>query len=114
MFRTFAVAAAVLATAAGAGTLAAQTSAPSKPTPQAQKSPAPTTNATAPAKPHAWSKAEITEAQQGLAKAGYFKGKPTGEMNADTKKALKAFEKANNLPATGRLSDTVLAKLKTA
>ena len=61
-----------------------------------------------------WTSAQITEAQTGLAKAGYYKGKPTGVMNADTRKALKAFEKANNMPATGHLSDSVLAKLKTA
>ena len=61
-----------------------------------------------------WTKEQITEAQTGLAKAGYYKGQPTGVMNADTRKALKAFEKANNLPATGRLSDSVLVKLKSA
>ncbi|HEY8256817.1 MAG TPA: peptidoglycan-binding domain-containing protein [Gemmatimonadales bacterium] len=114
MFRTFAIATTVLACAVGAGTLSAQTSAPAKPAPQAQKTPAPA-KATASATPmHNWTKAEITEAQQGLAKAGYFKGKPTGEMNADTRKALKAFEKANNMPANGKLTDSVFAKLKTA
>ena len=116
MLRNIAVATAVLVCAAGAGKLAAQTSAPAKPTPQAQKSP---TTAAAPTKPAAshemkWTAAQITEAQTSLAKAGYYKGKPTGVMNADTRKALKAFEKANNLPATGRLSDSVLAKLKSA
>ena len=35
-------------------------------------------------------------------------------MNADTRKALKAYEKANNMPANGRLSDSVLVKLKSA
>ena len=116
MLRNIAVATAVLACAAGAGKLAAQTSAPAKPAPQAQKTP---TTAAAPTKPgmdhHAkWTAAQITEAQTGLAKAGYYKGKPTGTMNADTHKALKAFEKANKLPADGRLSDSVLVKLKSA
>jgi peptidoglycan hydrolase-like protein with peptidoglycan-binding domain len=117
MLRNIAVATAVLVCAVGAGKLSAQDSAKAKPTPQATKK-TPTT-AAAPAKPGAahevkWTSAQITEAQTGLAKAGYYKGKPTGVMNADTRKALKAFEKANNMPATGRLSDSVLAKLKSA
>lgn len=122
MFRNIAVATAVLACAAGAGSLAAQTAAPAKPA-QAQKAPAKTmttaavhqdsTKATA-MHHAAWTKAEIEEAQTGLAKAGYYKGKPTGNLNADTRKALRAFQKANNMPATGRLSDSVLVKLKSA
>ena len=117
MLRNIALATAVLVCAAGAGKLSAQDSAKAKPTPQAtQKT---STTAATPAKPAAakemkWTSAQITEAQTGLAKAGYYKGKPTGVMNADTRKALKAFEKANNLPATGKLSDTVLTKLKSA
>ena len=117
MLRNIAVATAVLVCAAGAGRLSAQDTAKTKSTPQVTQK-APTTTA-APAKPTAsketkWTSAQITEAQTGLAKAGYYKGKPTGVMNADTRKALKAFEKANNMPATGRLSDSVLAKLKSA
>lgn len=113
MFRTIAVATALMTCALGAGTLAAQSTATAKPAPQAQKSTSAKANTTmAPA--HNWSKAEITEAQQGLAKAGYYKGKPNGQMDADTKKALKAFEKANNMPANGKLTDSVYAKLKTA
>ena len=118
MFRNIAIATAVLACAAGAGTLAAQASAPAKPAPQAQK-PGTASTTTAAAKPGAthhaaWTKEQIQEAQTGLAKAGYYKGKPTGQMNADTRKALRAFEKANNMPANGRLSDSVLVKLKSA
>lgn len=118
MFRNIALATAVLACAAGAGSLAAQTAAPAKP---AQKAPAMTTAAVhqdstkATATHHAaWTKAEIEEAQTGLAKAGYYKGKPSGQLNANTRKALRAFQKANNMPATGRLSDSVLVKLKSA
>jgi peptidoglycan hydrolase-like protein with peptidoglycan-binding domain len=62
----------------------------------------------------AWTKDQIKQAQEGLAKAGFYKGKPTGSFNADTRKALRAYQKQNNLPATGRLSDSVLAKLKSA
>ncbi len=116
MFRNVAIATAVLACAVGAGRLSAQTSAPAKPAPQAEKAPTGTATAAKPSTSHnaTWTKAQITEAQTGLAKAGYYKGKPTGEMNADTRKALKAFEKANNMPANGHLSDAVLAKLKSA
>ncbi len=113
MFRTIAVAAAVMTCALGAGSLAAQSTAPAKPTPQAQKSTS-AKAATDMAPAHNWTKAEITEAQQELAKAGYYKGKPDGKMDGDTKKALKAFEKANGMPANGRLTDSVFAKLKTA
>ncbi|HEY7634693.1 MAG TPA: peptidoglycan-binding domain-containing protein [Gemmatimonadales bacterium] len=62
----------------------------------------------------AWSKAQIKEAQEGLKKAGFYKGDTTGVFNADTRKALKAYQKSNKLPVTGRLSDDVLAKLKSS
>jgi len=120
MLRNIAVATVVLVCAAGAGKLSAQDTAKTKATPQAtQKASTTAAKPAKPAKPAAtkemkWTSAQITEAQTGLAKAGYYKGKPTGVMNADTRKALKAFEKANNLPATGRLSDSVLAKLKSS
>lgn len=114
MFRTIAVATAVMTCALGAGTLAAQSTAPAKPAPQAQKGSTSAKSSATAMPTHNWTKAEITEAQQGLAKAGYYKGKPTGDMNADTKKALKAFEKANGLPANGKLTDSVFTKLKTA
>jgi hypothetical protein len=35
-------------------------------------------------------------------------------LNADTRKALKKYQKSNKLPVTGRLSDDVLAKLKSS
>jgi peptidoglycan hydrolase-like protein with peptidoglycan-binding domain len=122
MFGNIAAATAVLACAAGASQLAAQTSAPAKPPAVAQKPPTASTTPTstaAAATPIAthhptWTKEEIVEAQTGLAKAGYYRGNPTGNMNADTHKALKAFQKANDMPATGRLSDSVLSKLKSA
>jgi peptidoglycan hydrolase-like protein with peptidoglycan-binding domain len=61
-----------------------------------------------------WTKAQIKEAQEGLKKAGYYKGDTTGVFNADTRKALKKYQKSNKLPVTGRLSDDVLAKLKSS
>jgi peptidoglycan hydrolase-like protein with peptidoglycan-binding domain len=62
----------------------------------------------------AWTKEDIEEAQEGLTKAGLYKGKASGIMNADTRKALRTYQKQNKLPVTGRLSDSVLVKLKSA
>jgi peptidoglycan hydrolase-like protein with peptidoglycan-binding domain len=61
-----------------------------------------------------WTKVQIKEAQEGLKKAGFYKGDTTGVFNADTKKALKAYQKSNKLPVTGHLSNDVLAKLKSS
>ena len=52
--------------------------------------------------------------KEGLKKAGYYKGDTTGVFNADTRKALKEYQKSNKLPVTGRLSNDVLAKLKSS
>ena len=62
----------------------------------------------------AWTKDDIKEAQEGLTKAGLYKGKASGVMNADTRKALREYQKQNKFPVTGRLSDSVLVKLKSA
>ena len=59
----------------------------------------------------AWTKEQIKQAQEGLAKGGYYKGKNSGIMNKETQSALRAFQKANKMPVTGRLSDQVLQKL---
>jgi peptidoglycan hydrolase-like protein with peptidoglycan-binding domain len=61
-----------------------------------------------------WTKDQIKEAQAGLAKAGYFKGEPNGVYSKQTRKAIRAYQKANKLPVTGRLDDELLAKLRTA
>ena len=63
---------------------------------------------------HHWTKEQITEAQDALAKEGLYKGKPDGVMNSATHTALKEFQKKNKLPVTGQLSDSTLAKLKSA
>lgn len=128
MLRSLALASTVLAVSLTASALSAQTSAsPSKPSAPAA-SPSTTVHAktdtgktaamnksSASASLHAmWTTDQIKEAQAGLAKGGYYKGKPTGLFNADTRKALRAYQKANKLPVTGRLSDDVLNKLKSA
>ena len=120
MTRKLALAAGVLFAAVSAGTLSAQTSA------------APKTNASsmqhAPAAPgqdstkvrsstgmkaqHAvWTKAQIEEAQEGLAKAGFYKGKATGKYDKSTRKAVREYQKANKLPVTGHLSNDLLTRL---
>jgi peptidoglycan hydrolase-like protein with peptidoglycan-binding domain len=124
MLRSLALASALVVASLSASALSAQTSAaPSKPTPSAA-SPAPTVHAQDTSKTSAMSKSasksmtwttdQIKEAQEGLAKAGFYKGKPTGQFNADTRKALEHYQKKNHLPVTGRLDNEVLKKLKSA
>jgi peptidoglycan hydrolase-like protein with peptidoglycan-binding domain len=124
MFRTLALVSALAAASLSANSLSAQSTATptSKPAAapamkhasgsQAQDTTAKTTASTT----HhaAWTKDQIKEAQEGLTKAGLYKGKATGVLNQDTKKALRAYQKQNNMPVTGRLNDDVLAKLKSA
>ena len=128
MFRSLALASTVLAASLTASALSAQSSAaPSKPAAPAA-SPAPAVHAktdssstaamkkSAASTTHhaAWTTEQIKEAQEGLAKAGFYKGKATGQFNADTKKALRDYQKKNKLPVTGHLSDDVLSKLRSA
>lgn len=122
MLRSLALASTVLAASLTASALSAQTSAPaSKPAPAMSHAPAKVDSGTTAAMTkssathHAtWTTDQIKEVQAGLAKAGYYKGKTSGQFNADTRKALRAYQKANRLPVTGRLSDDVLNKLKSA
>ncbi len=125
MFRSLALASALVVASLSASALSAQTSAaPSKPSPSAT-SHAPTVHAKldssstsamnkSTSQSMTWSTDQIKEAQEGLAKAGFYKGKPTGQFNADTRKALKKYQKQNKLPVTGRLDNEVLTKLKSA
>jgi hypothetical protein len=121
MFRTLAVASALVAAALSTRPLAAQSTASSPSKPAMHQAPATHVDSakaganTATAARHAaWTKDQVKEAQQGLAKAGLYKGNVTGVWNADTKKALRAYQKQNKMPVTGRLSDSVLVKLKSA
>jgi peptidoglycan hydrolase-like protein with peptidoglycan-binding domain len=127
MIRKFALVSAVVAGSLSAGTLFAQTAAPAKKpaaTSTMQHAQSPTSvkqdtsskaAATKTATTHhtPWTKNQIKEAQEGLIKAGLYKGQATGVFNADTRKALREYQKTNKLPVTGRLSDSVLVKLKT-
>jgi len=119
MIRKLALASALLAASLSAGALSAQSTAttPQKPAaaPAMKQTPAPAAKPTTTAKSAkhaAWTKDQIKEAQEGLAKAGLYKGKASGVMNSKTRSALRAYQKENKLPVTGRLSDSVLVNLK--
>jgi peptidoglycan hydrolase-like protein with peptidoglycan-binding domain len=117
MIRALTFASALMAAALSANTLAAQSSSSASSKPAMHQAPAVHVNSdTTKTQAHhaAWTTAQVKEAQEGLAKAGFYKGKATGVLNKDTKKALRAYQKKNQLPATGRLSDSTLAKLKSA
>ena len=119
MTRKLALAAGVLFAAVSAGTLSAQTSATPKTNASSmQHAPAPgqdTTkvrSSTGMKAQHAvWTKAQIEEAQEGLAKAGFYKGKATGKYDKSTRKAVREYQKANKLPITGHLSNDLLTRL---
>jgi hypothetical protein len=72
------------------------------------------TTTTSATKHATWSKEQIKEAQEALAKGGYYKGTANGTWNKATESALKSWQKANKMPANGHLSDETLAKLKAA
>jgi len=76
--------------------------------------PATTTEHKSSTKHAAWTKDQIKAAQQGLAKGGYYKGTVDGVMNKSTESALKAWQKANKMPANGKLTQEELTKLKAA
>jgi carboxyl-terminal processing protease len=58
-----------------------------------------------------WSKEQIKQAQTGLTKAGFYKGKEDGVYGKSTRNAVKAYQKANKLPVNGKLSDSLLTRL---
>jgi peptidoglycan hydrolase-like protein with peptidoglycan-binding domain len=54
---------------------------------------------------------QIKDAQKLLADKGLYKGAVTGRLNKDFKAALTAYQKQNNLKATGRLNQETIAKM---
>ncbi len=68
--------------------------------------------ATAAAAKPKWTKEQITEVQEGLAKAKLFNAKPNGVLGPQTRRAIRAFERANKLPVTGMPSDSLMTLLK--
>ena len=59
-----------------------------------------------------WTADQIKAAQAGLAKGGYYKGMATGKWDKASKNALKAWQKANKMKATGKLTEDTMDKLK--
>jgi len=50
--------------------------------------------------------------QTALKNAGYYQGTVDGKMGKKTRKAVRAFQKANNLPADGRVGKNTWEVLK--
>ena len=120
MTRKLALAAGVLFAVVSAGTLTAQTAAPNKASSSGTMQHAPaslpkrqdSTTVRASKTQHVvWTKDQIKEAQEGLSKAGFYKGKATGTLSRSTRKAIRAYQKANKLPVTGRLDNDLLTRL---
>ena len=59
-------------------------------------------------------KAAITQAQRVLAQLGYKPGKPDGVQGPATQRAIQAFQKDHGLADDGRLTTSLVARLKTA
>jgi peptidoglycan hydrolase-like protein with peptidoglycan-binding domain len=53
----------------------------------------------------------IRSVQQALADLGYVLGAASGQMNDDTARAIREFEQEQTLPATGRISATLITRL---
>ena len=122
MTRKLALVAGALFTMISAGALHAQSSSTAKPntssmqhtrsTKVAQPAAHQDSTTAKSAKKH-WTKEQITEAQQGLAKGGFYKGQPNGVYDSKTKKAVEAYQKSNKMKVTGQLSDSLLIRLRT-
>jgi hypothetical protein len=53
----------------------------------------------------------ITEIQNALAAAGYYKSNPTGQWDDETSKAISAYQEANGFKVTGKPDALSLKKL---
>jgi peptidoglycan hydrolase-like protein with peptidoglycan-binding domain len=125
MTRKFALVAGMVLGSLTAGSLLAQNTATPKPNPSSSsmQQPAAKTqqdsaavHATAKSKVRhaAWTKDQIKDAQEGLSKAGFYKGEATGVYDRKTRRAIRAYQKANKLPVTGRLNNDLLTRLHSA
>jgi peptidoglycan hydrolase-like protein with peptidoglycan-binding domain len=61
--------------------------------------------------PDAEARAEVRRVQTGLAELAYSPGEISGEMNADTHRAIKQFQHDRGLAETGEISDGLMAEL---
>lgn len=60
------------------------------------------------------SKEQITEAQKIMTTASLYKGAENGKLDTDTRAALKKYQEANGLKATGTLNRETLEKMGVA
>lgn len=58
------------------------------------------------------SRPSVKQIQAALSNAGYYPGAIDGRMGGITRQAIKAFQKANNLPADGKVGKQTWALLK--
>ena len=63
------------------------------------------------ASPDAEMRATVRRVQTGLAELAYSPGAITGELNSQTREAIRAFERHRNMPESGEISDRLLAEL---
>jgi peptidoglycan hydrolase-like protein with peptidoglycan-binding domain len=58
--------------------------------------------------------ARVAAVQRALTDFGYGQIRPSGTLDADTQRAISAFERQRNLPATGQITDQLLRELSAA
>ena len=63
------------------------------------------------ASPDAEQRATVRRVQTGLAELAYSPGAITGELNSETRSAIKAFERDRNMAETGEISDALMTEL---
>jgi peptidoglycan hydrolase-like protein with peptidoglycan-binding domain len=63
------------------------------------------------ASPDAERRAAVRRVQTALAELAYSPGEINGELTAQTKDAILAFERDRNLPPTGEITDALMAEL---
>ena len=59
-----------------------------------------------------WTKAQVTQAQEGLKRAKVYNGPATGVLGRATRRAIRAFQREHKLTVNGQLSDSLLDMLK--
>jgi hypothetical protein len=60
---------------------------------------------------HQWNVEHIKQAQTGLRNAKLYGGRITGVYDAETRTAVREFQRLHDLPVTGALSDSLLTML---
>ncbi len=54
----------------------------------------------------------VSQVQQRLAQAGYYRGAIDGVIGDRTRSAIRAYERASGLPVDGRIDQNLLARLR--